>query len=374
MGSTLKLGSTAGAGGGFTPLRVYGLKIYESGALVHDYKPEVRNGAPVLVSGSSVLKVSWHKDLGAAGMPKAGGDVTVSSARDKDAFVLFTGAQSLDTGYKASGKSKFVVDFSFANGFNKPQRFVFNTGETAGQIIGRIYTSASGGNDAKYAWNFFNAGKWPGTGVAVDHQRRLITIDALNGQMRMTPGATEGSVINQDSLFSNAHDGVCTATTKIGSNVTGDNNFAKMRLYRFTIYDNGEMVRDFVPYAGNGTVGLYDTVSNELFAATGLSVSGRGHVGAESWFATPPAATRLSRNESTVLTARAIGAQSYIWTKNGETLPENGESITVAWAKGGDTDTYTVTPVYDVFGVETEGDPLSCTVENMPLGMTITIR
>ena len=50
MGSTLKLGSTAGAGGGFTPLRVYGLKIYgdynkaegillQNGIMVHGRAP-----------------------------------------------------------------------------------------------------------------------------------------------------------------------------------------------------------------------------------------------------------------------------------------------------------------------------------------------
>ena len=377
MGSTLKLGSTAGAGGGFTPLRVYGLKIYESGELVHDYKPAVRNGAPVLVSASSVLKVSWHANLGAAGMPKAGGDVTVSSERDRDAFVLFTGSQSLDTGYKASGNSKFVVDFSFANGFNKPQRFVFNTGETAGQIIGRIYTSASGGNDAKYAWNFFNAGKWPGTGVAVDHQRRLITIDALNGQMRMTPGATDGSTINQDSLFSNQHDGVCTTTTKIGSNVTGDNNFARMRLYRLTIYDNGTKVREYVPYVADGVAGLYDLVNGgDILTANGLTVSGRGHEGAEEWIVAPAAKATLSVNATATFTARAVGAQRYIWTHNGETLAENGETLSVSWTKGGyDTpDTYTVTPVYEVFGTETLGAPRGFSVTRSAPAFVLILR
>ena len=180
--STLKIGSAQSGGGQFTPMRIYGLKIYESNALKYDYRPEVRNGAPVLVSGTSVLKITWNKDYGRAGMPRAGGDITVSSARDKDAFVLFTGAQSLDTGYKANGKSKFVVDFSFANGYTRneniagtEQQFVFNTSETSGQIIGRIYTSGSGGTGAKYSFNFFNAGKWPSIEVAVDHQRRLFT-------------------------------------------------------------------------------------------------------------------------------------------------------------------------------------------------------
>ncbi len=376
--TSIKLGSTAGGGGGYTPIRVYGLKIYEAGDLVHDYKPEVRNGAPVLASGSSIVKVSWHYNLGAAGMPKAGGDITVSSARDKDAFVLFTGAQSLDTGYKASGKSKFVVDFSFANGYNKPQQFVFNTSETEGEIVGRAYTSGGGGNNANYAWNFFNAGKWPGTGVAVDHQRRLVTIDALNGEMRMTPGATEGSTVNQDSLFaSNTHDGACQQTTKIGSNVGGTGNFARMRLYRLTIYDDGEKVREYVPAVVNGAAGLRDLVHPESapLTAAGLTVSGFGHDGAEEWAVMPQNVNLTQRRGSTTLKAFAIGAKSYKWTKNGEPISDGANgSIDVVWAEGGETDIYSVTAVYDVFGEEVEGSPVQVSVTNVPPGLRLVIR
>lgn len=377
--STLKIGSAQSGTGAYASMRIYGLKIYENDTLAYDYKPKIVNGAPVLVSGSSTLKVSWRakNDNGSAGIPVAGGDIAVSSESDRDAFVLFTGAQSLDTGYKANGKTKFVVDFSFANGYNIPQQFVFNTGETSGQIIGRIYTSGSGGNNANYAWNFFNAGKWPGTGVAVDHQRRLITIDALNGQMRMTPGATDDSTINQDSLFSNAHDGVCTATTKIGSNVTGDNNFARMRLYRLAIYDNGTKVREYVPAVVDGVAGLYDLENKDAapLTAAGLTVSGRGHDGAEEWAVMPQNVNLTKRKGSTTLKAVAIGAQSYKWTKNGEPVSggANG-SVEVVWVKGGATDIYSVTPVYDVFGEEFEGEPVQVSVANAPLGMAIILR
>ena len=46
--TTIKLGATANTGGGYTPLRIYGLKIYESGSLVREYVPYVKNGAPGL--------------------------------------------------------------------------------------------------------------------------------------------------------------------------------------------------------------------------------------------------------------------------------------------------------------------------------------
>ena len=389
MASTLKLGTTAGAGGGFTPLRVYGLKIYEAGELVHDYKPEVRNGAPVLVSGSSVLKVTWSAALGRAGMPKAGGDITVSSARDKDAYVLFSGSQSLDTGYKANGKSKFVFDFSFANGYNRnaantagEQQFVFETGGGASDgLCGRIYTNGSSGTGSQYAWSFSKNGNWTSTTVPVDHQRRLFTIDAANNQVRMTPNASDGTYNGDSQMASNDKNYTCTKTTKIGSNVAGTGNFAKIRLYRLTIYDDGEKVREYVPAVVGGVAGLYDLARKDAapLTAAGLTVSGRGHDGAEEWIIDPQSAVTLTKNGgSTTLKALAIGAQSYKWTKNGEALEDGADGeLTVSWEKHGSSDTidtYTVTPVYSVFGGEVEGAAKTVEVENAPQGLMLIVR
>ena len=76
-----------------------------------------------------------------------------------------------------------------------------------------------------------------------------------------------------------------------------------------------------------------------------------------------------------LLSANASGAVSYKWTKNGEDITggEDGD-LTVEWAKGGATDTYTVTPIYSVYGVETEGESISVTVENLPQGTKIVVR
>ena len=55
------------------------------------------------------------------------------------------------------------------------------------------------------------------------------------------------------------------------------------------------------------------------------------------------------------------------------TLDADGD-LTVEWVKGGAVDTYMVTPVYSVYGVETDGTPISVTVNNIPLGMLMLIR
>ena len=66
---------------------------------------------------------------------------------------------------------------------------------------------------------------------------------------------------------------------------------------------------------------------------------------------------------------------SVFCTEAGEALEggENG-SIDVMWTKGGATDVYSVTPVYDVFGVVSEGTPVQVSVANVPLGMVIILH
>lgn len=371
------LGSTAGKGGGYTPLRIYGLKIYESGSLVREYVPYVKNGAPGLKYGDTFLRVYWDANNGKNGMPKAGGDIAVSSDRDRDAYALFSGAQRIDTGYTPNSKTKLLVDFGFANGYNKPQQELF---DAAGGLYCRLYTQDSSGSNGKYSWIFNKAWGVLHSGIAVDHQRRLLTIDSPNNQTSLAPGATDGSTYDGDSTIASWNRDARSAHTLVfGSLANPDANngymYAKARLYRLTIYDDGEKVREFVPYAANGTAGLYDIVSNEVFTASGLTVGGLGYNGVEEWIATPQSCTIAKKDGTKTFKAQAVGAIRYKWMKNGTEISggEDGE-LTVAWAKGGATDAYTVTPVYDVFEAETYGVAIPFTIENRPQGIIISIK
>ena len=76
-----------------------------------------------------------------------------------------------------------------------------------------------------------------------------------------------------------------------------------------------------------------------------------------------------------VISAGVVGAQYYRWKKNGESISGGTDgSLSVEWARGGKTDTYTVTPVYSVFGEEVEGEAVAVAVKNAPLGLSIFFR
>ena len=371
------LGATAGKGGGFTPLRIYGLKIYESGSLVREYVPYVKNGAPGLKYGNTFLRVYWDAANGKNGMPKAGGNIATSSNRDKDAYALFSGAQRVDTGYVPNGNTKIVVDFGFANGYNKPQQILF---DASSGLYCRLYTQNSTGADGKYSVIFNKGWTVAHSGIAVDHQRRLVVFDAPDTTMSMTPGATDGSTYSSSSVSAS---GATSASTLVfGSLAVPDVNngymYAKTRLYRLTIYDGSNKVRDYVPVVENGVAGLRDLVHPEsaLLTAKGLTVSGRGHEGAEEWLVEPENIVSLKKDGgATTLKAIAVGAVSYKWTLNGEAIKGGTDgSLEVSWRSQTKTpDEYTVTPVYDVFGSEVEGAAKTVEVTNAPQGLMLIV-
>ena len=377
MSTTLRLGEDPGGSGwGFSPIRIYGLKIYESGSLVREYVPYVKNGAPGLKYGDTFVNVSCNAPNGKVGLPRAGGNVDVSSERDHDAYVLFSGVQNIDTGYVPNGKTKIVADFGFANVHNNPQQILF---DASNGLYCRLYTQNGAGTDARYSWLFNSAWGVLHSGIAVDHQRRLLTIDSPNNQTCFAPGATEGSTYNGDSTIRGWNRNASSSHSLVlGSLAVPDASkgylYAKARFYRFTIYDGGEKVREFVPYTANGASGLYDIVSNEVFAAAGLTVGGRGYNGAEEWLITPQSCTLTKNEERKTLKAQAVGAIRYKWTKNGtEILDVSDGELTITWVKGGAEDAYTVTPVYDVFGTETDGAAVPFTIKNRPQGLVISV-
>ena len=173
-----------------------------------------------------------------------------------------------------------------------------------------------------------------------------------------------------------------------GSNAAGTtfSNHSSMRLYSFRIYEYENDVKtlkhEYLPYKKGNVVGLYDTVTktvktDALNAATAFKVNGKGVDGAERWIVTPESARLSKRDGAAMVSANAAGAVSYRWTLDGAAIAggEDGDFV-VEWekAKSGVTETYAVTPVYDVCGTAVDGEPLTATVEFLAAGTVLLVR
>ena len=96
--------------------------------------------------------------------------------------------------------------------------------------------------------------------------------------------------------------------------------------------------------------------------------------GSEKWLVEPQNCS-VACGKSVTLSANASGAKSYKWTKNDEAIEDGTDgSLEVEWHHSKTPDTYTVTPVYSVFGTEVDGEPKTVEVTNEPQGLMIIVR
>ena len=355
-------------------MKCYGLKIYESGVLVTNFVPYVRNGE----AGFRDTLTGAFLSAGTRNFV-AGGNIALSGPTARDAFVESDGTQVLNSGYKVGYQSRVEVDLAFTGG---NRGFLFGN-FASGSVLRwcawldsgplRFSGGSSGGNT--YIMN-------PGPGA----ERIKAIYDAKNAKGWVVRNGVqeEKKDITSAGNLTCAYPMGIFGSLKSEDGTVVDTTVANgvMRVYSVRIYegDSSEPAAEFLPYKGAEGVGLYDTKTGKLALKHSSSVAdptigGMGVDGKETWLVDPTDKT-VSRSKSVVLTGKAVGAVSYKWTLNGEAIEGGTDgSLEVSWRKHTKTpDVYSVTPVYDVFGSEVDGEPRTCEVTNVPLGMLIILR
>lgn len=178
-------------------------------------------------------------------------------------YLQSTGTQYIDTGFKPNNNSKIVTTLQFVSSSSGNK---FCLGARTSNNVGRFslgYTFGSGGG-----WFF-------GHGAAVT------TVNTTSSPTDKTSVVIDKNVCTiagqsataTPSTFSTAQNLVLFADNEGGK--VGQNGAIK--LYDCSIYDNGTLVRNFVPARNSsGTLGLYDTLNGIFYtnAGTGTFVAG----------------------------------------------------------------------------------------------------
>lgn len=373
-GATLCVCSDAG-GTSVSDLRLYGFRIYESGTLVRDYIPYLKNG----VVGLYDRKNGTFAGSSTATAFTIGGDFEF----DQDAYLQSDSTQGINTGYLMKGaESRIECDFSFDDtskvGNNYQQR-PFGQ-DSGGNLLYSLYINGSGKFMFGFGNTFINS---HGPGVTADTVRHTAVIDGYHNRLYWI---TDGVTNNTYDISGDAHNNNSTwpmgiFATPHNQAATSWRNPSKIKLYSMRIYESDKLKHEYLPYKNGDEIGLYDTVDKvvkqDARNGNAFVIGGKGVDGKEKWVKELPAKAAIRAGGSITLTAAAAGAKSYIWKKDGvEIHGETGESISVSWTKDGckTPETYSCTAVYDVFGVETLGEPVSCEVTMSPLGMMVIIR
>ena len=253
-------------------MKLYRIKFFTDGTLVHDYLPCVKGGVPGLRDQVDGVFVT-SENVGALSV---GGDVETI---EDDPWIALpdnnqtNGWQFVDTGYRPTPNTRFEVDYALLKNYTES---LSGNGDWA---VFSAYSTQSN-NDSTVNYSVFNlhynkngtywscgGDNWLSLGAAfpkpVDDKdiRRMAVLDAKNKTFVLT---TAG--------FTNCT-GTCAGfrdfdykTAKIGAWYHGQNGFAPLKIYGCRIFEDDVLVRDLRPCVQNGLAGLKDEVDGSFLA------------------------------------------------------------------------------------------------------------
>lgn len=256
--------------------KIYYLRLYRNNTLVRDYVPCINSTG---VAGLYDLVNSKFYGNSGTGSFSVGSTVESTARRIKKGYIGIgggttyreveyiesSGTQYVDTGFKPNQNTRVSLDFEI----------------NAGAIS--TTTSLLGGRTAYQNNDFsfwcFNTSQWLtvyGTELAYIDAGSFTGRHTLNKNKNVTTIDGKTSTVDFNNfqspnnllLFTKKQDGAM------------ESKFAVMKVYACQIYDNGTLVRDYVPSIDkNGVAGLFDKVSKHFYGNAG---SGSFAYGAET--------------------------------------------------------------------------------------------
>ena len=391
---SLKIGANYAGLNYFSPMKIYGLKIYESDRLVKDYVPFVQNGKGGLKNSLDETDTLFSRTRTNYNIEPSmgtrtnvvfdvGGNIACDDGSD-DAYLEFDGkntrGHSILTDYMLTKDSRVEVDFQLWNTkpnstTGNPAQRIFDqaTANRSNCIYARLYIN----NAWAWSWMFADNHQTAPSGtstVGVKNERLHFTIDSYNNSVAVTNAGVE---VKKQTMTTSRTWETGVTNLFIGCSYAGNSSAASMRLYSFKIFKAGKLERNFVPCVKNDVAGLYDTCEGNFFPAIGSKVRGATLKGEEFQIAPQPAKlTRNAGGDSATVTCLAAGAISYEWYENGERMEgEDSDSLTVTWmSRQPHVRNYSVVPVYNVFNEKVKGAPVSATVEMTPIGSVVVLQ
>lgn len=245
-------------GGSHAKAKLYGVKIYESGVLIHDLQPHLVAGEPGLKDAVTGEFLNANKLL------KYGGDITSEDV----AYIESTGEQVLDTGYFVGPKTRIEFDCAAVEGV-KNARF-FGCCDT-GKFFFSYYTE---NKDTMYeGWcyrddsgNYTIVTPNQSTAEVLGQRRKIIMDGLLNLVQVVDPSGAK--------IVNNVIDGAHTATSTVSLALFGrknDSSFdrkSKIRVFGVKIYEDGVLLRDYRPALKNGKAGLFELCAGKFLTSS----------------------------------------------------------------------------------------------------------
>ena len=168
----------------------------------------------------------------------------------------------IDTGFKPNQNTRVIADLQYVTTNTHPRAFGCGLWNRSGYIF-----NSENGIPGEWKWKFgYNNGGWLTTGVASNFNRHKVEIN--NGSLYLddvvigTTQVTEFQLTDNIGLFCFINNG------QQGGSTAGEYMFGKF--YSFKIYDDGTLVRDFVPCTrdSDSKAGMYDIINDVFYTSS----------------------------------------------------------------------------------------------------------
>nr|DAU13658.1 MAG TPA: hypothetical protein [Bacteriophage sp.] len=183
-------------------------------------------------------------------------------------YLESSGTQYIDTGFNANQDTQVVMDCTLLSNTTSAAAFFGARNEDASSAQ-QSFIAWSTGNGASIRSDYFGDNlsatySLVGRRIVINKNKNVCTFD----DKTVTNKTNTGQLALSLYLFG------------IHSGATANLRGAVMRLYSCKIYDNGQMIRDFVPCRSDSNIlGLYDLVGKQMYPNNGSgSFIGGGEV------------------------------------------------------------------------------------------------
>lgn len=250
---------TDGSVGNYSAVKLYSCQIYDNGNLIRDFVPCIDPSGAVGLYDLTGKQFYGNSGTGVfyAGPPV----VTLPEGYTQLMYLESSGTQYINTGFTPNQDARIQLDCERTAANATDHFFGVRTGNSASSAFA-FYIYNSG-----WRWAYNNAtisGTGPDIGrYFIDANKNVTTI---NGDTTLT--GTYGS-------FTAAAAAPLFAMLSAPSGIS----YGSFRLYSCRIYNNGLMVRDFIPCRNaSGTIGLYDLVNGQFYTNAGTGTFTAGEV------------------------------------------------------------------------------------------------
>lgn len=274
--------------GGNSKVRLYSMKIWQDGVLVRDFVPGIRDGEGCLYDRvNSKCHLSFDGAVtSAAGLvgPPAG---TPTQPKYKLSYLGSEGNSYIDTGILGNPGLRVEAEIAWTDTTYADDHHIlasFDNSSYGSGVSRRCYAISAGynsNNGLKVLLGVGSINKVFDASYVADRKYRVETEFSSGGQTLTIDGTSD---FTNNSSFSQVETGktLYMFATGHSSQAAGMKHPTKARVYSLKIYQNGSLVRNYVPViADNGGPYLFDKVTQTFHQGATSGFWDVGEVGDE---------------------------------------------------------------------------------------------